>query len=258
MPYKQTQSSSITTSTVGDKTRTTSSNTTSKRKLTRGQSAGGLLTTIGQIQMIGITMIVISIGSAVDQFTLTDLEQTTPNYNVQNTYIPINDPLNNINYQQYGAGVVDAFFHETTGYIVNLNAIAEAGENIVSCFKDLSTCFNRSQDRYQEFQEDVNNPQVGTFADEFGGSRLYELSFYASSTFGYSPYQIYLEMTTAERTFVQDNLSDLSNTEISLFTEFRTAGFYFFGFNNPFNNNAWQWGYFQWPTILNTIIELGV
>ena len=217
----------------------------------------GGLSAVGRIQMIGITMIVLSIASAVDQFTLTDLEETTPNYNVQNTYIPIDDPLNNINYQQYGAGVVDAFFDETTGYIANLNAIAEAGNNIVQCFKDLSTCFNRSQDRYAEYLEDVNNPQVGTFADEFGGDRLRVLSFYASSVFGYSPYQIYLEMTLEEREFVRDNLSDFSDTEIWLFTEYRTAGFYLFGFNNPFNDDQWQWGYFLWPTIRNTIVELG-
>jgi hypothetical protein len=218
----------------------------------------GGLSAVGRIQMIGITMIVISIGSAVDQFTLTDLEETTPNYNVQNTYIPIDDPLNNINYQQYGIGVVDAFFEENIGWIANLNNIADAGNRIVDCFKDLSTCFNRSQDRYEEFQEDINNPQVGTFADEFGGSRLYELNLYASSFFNYyTPYQIYLEMTLEEREFVEDNLNNLSGTELWLFTEYQVARFYWFGFENPFNDDIWQWGYFNWPTIRNTILELG-
>ena len=95
MATKNSSSFSITTSSsigVDSKGKTfsksskTTSQTTSKRKMTRGETAGGLLTALGQIQMIGITIFSISIGSTITQFTTSDLIETAPNYQVVNDF----------------------------------------------------------------------------------------------------------------------------------------------------------------------------
>ena len=83
----------------------TTSETISKRKMTRGETAGGLLTGLFQIQMIGITILAISLGSALTEFTTSDLVETNPNYQLKNDFVPIEDPLNTVNYIQYGEDV---------------------------------------------------------------------------------------------------------------------------------------------------------
>jgi hypothetical protein len=85
----------------------TTSETISQRKMTRGETAGGLLTGIFQIQMIGITILAISLGSTLTEFTTSDLVETNPNYQLTNDFVPIDDPLNTINYIQYGEDVFD-------------------------------------------------------------------------------------------------------------------------------------------------------
>ena len=94
----------------------TTSQTISKRNMTRGETAGGLLTALGQIQMIGITIFAISVGSTLNQFTTSDLIETTPNYQVINDFVPIEDPLNTINYVQYGEEVVNNLHSFVLGF----------------------------------------------------------------------------------------------------------------------------------------------
>ena len=94
----------------------TTSQTISKRNMTRGETAGGLLTALGQIQMIGITIFAISVGSTLNQFTTSDLIETAPNYQVVNDFVPIEDPLNTINYVQYGEEVVNNLHSFVIGF----------------------------------------------------------------------------------------------------------------------------------------------
>ena len=102
----------------------TTSQTISKRKMTRGETAGGLLTALGQIQMIGITIFAISIGSTISQFTTSDLIETAPNYQLVNEFVPIDDPLNTINYIQYGEEVVSNII----GFVDTLSDIGLAAK----------------------------------------------------------------------------------------------------------------------------------
>jgi hypothetical protein len=102
----------------------TTSQTISKRNMTRGETAGGLLTALGQIQMIGITIFAISIGSTISQFTTSDLIETAPNYQVVNDFVPIDDPLNTINYVQYGEEVVS----NIVGFVNTLSDVGLAAK----------------------------------------------------------------------------------------------------------------------------------
>jgi hypothetical protein len=95
----------------------TTSETISRRKMTRGETAGGLLTGIFQIQMIAITILAISLGSTLTEFTTSDLVETNPNYQLTNDFVPIDDPLNTINYIQYG----DDVFDRLHGFIIGFS-----------------------------------------------------------------------------------------------------------------------------------------
>jgi hypothetical protein len=95
----------------------TTSETISRRKMTRGETAGGLLTGIFQIQMIAITILAISLGSSLTEFTTSDLVETNPNYQLTNDFVPIDDPLNTVNYIQYG----DDVFDRLHGFIVGFS-----------------------------------------------------------------------------------------------------------------------------------------
>lgn len=66
----------------------------------------GGLGAIGRLGMISITILSISVGSALTEFTTSDLIETAPNYQLKNQFVSIDDPLNTINYVQYGEGVV--------------------------------------------------------------------------------------------------------------------------------------------------------
>jgi hypothetical protein len=216
------------------------------------------LSSITRIQMIGISIIVLGIGSTVDNFTVDDLVETTPNYNVVNDFIPIDDPLNTINYTQYGQELFDNLFNEQSGYIAVLKDLVETGENISICFRDIISCLNRSTELQDIYQDDMLNPQPDSFIDTFGLDRFQTLSLMASSQIGgqQTPYSIYLEMTTTERQYVLDTTT-YSLVEENLFLTYSPSNFYLFGFDNPFTEQ-WQWGYYQWPSIRQTIVNLGV
>jgi hypothetical protein len=267
MPTKNSQNLNVTTSSsVGvdskgktfSRSSTTTSQTITKRRMTRGETVGGILTTIGQLQMVGISILVLSIGASVAQFEVTDLVVTTPNYNVQNTYIPIDDPLNNVDYIQYGEDVFNRFFHEDYGFIIQLGKIADVGNNIVACYEDVDACFTRQNELLDTYIEEINNPAVGTFIDEFGSTDFLQWNVLASSSGGYqTPYYIYELMTTSQREWVLDEQESLSSVEKLLFNNYTPAKFYLFGFTNPLTD-SYYWGYFVWPSIYEIILELGV
>jgi hypothetical protein len=215
------------------------------------------LSSIARIQMIGISIIVLGIGSTVDNFTIDDLLETTPNYNVINDFIPIDDPLNTINYSQYGQEVFDNLFNEQSGYIAVLKDLVETGEDISTCFKDITQCLSNVFTRNEDEIEQINNPVAGTFTDEFGSERISLLrSYYVLG--GSTPYILYQQLTTEEKEFLRDYTGTYMDAEKVFLIDWSPTKFYFFGFNNPFNNNAFQWGYFKWPNVLDTIYELGV
>lgn len=91
------------------------------------------LTNLASLGMIGITILAISIGGTLEQYTTSDLIETTPNYQTNNTYIPIEDPLETINYAQYGEEVFDNAY----SWIQALSATgqwANAGVNTIVRF----------------------------------------------------------------------------------------------------------------------------
>ena len=113
MATKQTTSFKTTTNLQSGQTQ---SFRTSYKTSTPTNIGKGGLTALGQIQMIGITIFSISVGSTLNQFTTSDLIETTPNYQVVNDFVPIDDPLNTINYIQYGEEVVSNLHSFVLGF----------------------------------------------------------------------------------------------------------------------------------------------
>jgi hypothetical protein len=187
MAYKETQSSSITTTTIGSKTRTSSSTTTSKRRLTRGEASSGILTTIGQLQMIGISIFVISIGTAATQFSKTDLIAFTPNYTLTNTYQSVDNPLEHYNYIPYGQDVL----YSLVGFVEFLEP------------------FGRFAQDGWTFILRVVSPDItsttqptSSFFNTFGADRVLALSQMRFATLR----DYYNELTSLERQWIKDNV----------------------------------------------------
>lgn len=76
--------------------------------------AYSITTGLLRFNMVGITIFVLSTYGAINQFTINDLKITSPNYGVRNEFIPL-DP-NNVNYVQYGNGVVDNVVNFITAF----------------------------------------------------------------------------------------------------------------------------------------------
>jgi hypothetical protein len=81
----------------------------------------GGLSAVGRFGMIAITILAVSVGTAIDQFTTADLIDNTPNYQVNNEFVSIDDPLNDINYLQFGTEVVD----NLVGFAQGFSAVGE-------------------------------------------------------------------------------------------------------------------------------------
>jgi hypothetical protein len=217
----------------------------------------GGLSAIGRLGMIAITIVVLAIGTSVDDFTIEDLVETNPNYNVQNTYIPIDDPLNNVNYLQYGDEVFDRIFNEQSGFIALLSDITDTATNVSSCLSDIPSCIGNIFSKNDEDLEEINNPLPDTFTDTFGSERVFYLrSFYV---LGYpDPYVVYQQLTTEEKEFILDYEGEYMDAEKTFMVDWSPTKFYFFGFNNPLNDGIWQWGYFAWPNLIDIVELLGV
>ena len=199
MATKNSSSFSITTSSsigVDSKGKTfsrsskTTSQTTSKRKMTRGETAGGLLTALGQIQMIGITIFAISIGSTITQFTTSDLIETAPNYQVVNDFVPIDDPLNTINYVQYGEEVVT----NIVGFVNTLSDIGLAAKLHWETLIDIGESvpiqaalnFNKfvPLEDAQDYYDTLTTPQKDKYAE------VYDSLTFVLNWFYYSPAEL--------------------------------------------------------------------
>jgi hypothetical protein len=254
MPNKQTTSFKTTTNLQTGQSQ--SFKTTYKTSSPTNIGQGGL-SAIGRLGMISITIVVLAIGTSVDDFTIEDLVETNPNYNVQNTYIPIDDPLNNVNYLQYGDEVFDRIFNEQSGFIALLSDITDTATNVSSCLSDIPGCIGNIFFQNETDIDEINNPLADTFTDTFGSERVFYLrSFYV---LGYpDPYVIYQQLTTEEKEFILDYEGEYMDAEKTFMVDWSPTKFYFFGFNNPLNDGIWQWGYFAWPNLIDIVELLGV
>jgi|694.fasta_scaffold75132_4 hypothetical protein len=113
MAVKQTTSLKTTTNLQTGKVK---SFQTTYRTSTPTNIGKGGLSTLGRAGIIFITILAVSVGDALIQFTTADLIETTPNYQVKNDFVPIDDPLNDINYLQYGEEVVDNIMAFVNGF----------------------------------------------------------------------------------------------------------------------------------------------
>jgi hypothetical protein len=177
MSVKQTTSVKTTTNlnTGSTKSFKTSYKTSSPTNIGKGG-----LSTLGRAGMITITIITISIGSSVRQFTIQDLNETTPNYQLKNQFVPIDDPLNTINYIQYG----DEVFNNLWGFVQGFSAVGnsvktywddvisfvespalQTAVNFLTDFNRLFTNINDAQDIY-DAMSGSNKVTYATFYDE--------------------------------------------------------------------------------------------
>jgi hypothetical protein len=231
--------------------------TTEQRKRTLKEKAEGGLSSIVRFEMIAITLLVIGIGTAVDDFGIEDLVETNPNYNVNNTYIPIDDPLNNVNYLQYGDEVFDRIFNEQTGFMALLSDVTDTATNVTECLSDIPSCIGNIFFKNEEDINELITPLPDTFTDTFGSDRIFYLRAYYVLG-GRTPYDLYQQLTTEEKEFIEDYTGEYMESEKTFMFDWSPSKFYFFGFNNPFNDDIWQWGYFAWPNLIDTVDLLGV
>jgi hypothetical protein len=113
MATKQTTSFKTTTNLQSGQTQ--SFRTTYKTSTPTNIGKGGL-GAIGRLGMIAITILAISVGSSLTEFTTSDLIETTPNYQLKNDFVSIDDPLNTVNYVQYGSGVFNRLHEFVIGF----------------------------------------------------------------------------------------------------------------------------------------------
>jgi hypothetical protein len=238
MPFKEststTTSSSVRTSNVQTGAKQFQTTSTTRRKLTRGETAGGLLTTVGQFGMITITLITLSISTALNQFDKDDLEAFLPNYDIQNSYVDVDNPLEHYNYQPFGEDVIDNIL----GWIIPLSVVGQT----VNSFWTNTINFTGF------LGVDVN--QLGDFIDTFGIDRYNDLSRFIASNA-----EVYVQLTQPERDWIEDNQLTYSYVENLRFNEEKFHLIYIdiFGFYGP--EDYWYW-FFTEPSVL-TMIELG-
>ena len=152
----------------------------------------GGLSAIGRAGIIFITILSVSVGTASLQFTSADLIETTPNYQVKNDFIPIDDPLNNINYIYYGEDVLDRLMTFTNGF-ADVGRFAYAGVyTVINFFENpVMYVFNLDPDdpNLEVFNWYVKLNRVLTFGDlesaqewyfdlTLGNQLLYEFTIY--------------------------------------------------------------------------------
>jgi hypothetical protein len=165
MSVKQTTSLKTTTNLQTGKVK--SFKTTSTTSTPTNIGKGGL-SALGRAGIIFITMLAISIGTATIKFTTNDLIETTPNYQVKNDFVPIDDPLNDINYIQYGEEVVDNLMTFVNGFSA-VGEFAYAGVyTIINFFENpVMYIFNLEPDdpNLEVFNWYVKLNRVLTFGD---------------------------------------------------------------------------------------------
>jgi hypothetical protein len=166
----------------------------------------GGLSSIGRLQMIGISIIVISIGTAVVQFDRDDLIAFNPNYNLINQYQAVEDPLTHYNYISYGENVLGSLI----GFVEFLEPFGEFAKAGWTLFFSIASP-----------DSDFDAP-AGSFLDEFGYNRVVSLTQMRFSSLK----AYYDELTTAEREWIRDNINSIKNGALEL--GFYETRFYLF------------------------------
>jgi len=141
----------------------TSNNSTTSINVRKGG-----LSSLGRAGIISITILAVAVGTATTQFTTTDLTETIPNYQVKNDFVPIDDPLNDINYLQYGEEVVDNIMAFVNGFSA-VGEFAYAGVyTVINFFENpVMYVFNLEPDdpNLEVFNWYVKLNRVTTFGD---------------------------------------------------------------------------------------------
>lgn len=180
----------------------THQDTLTLRRMTNREKGQSGLEAVNRITMIGISIFVISVGSVVNDFNRADLISMMPNYGVSNSFVPIVDPLENIDYQPYGEKVLGTI----NGFALALGAFGTTARNIWGTIEYFFTLGASSDTFY------------GSFSDEFGQDRFDALlTSYKQIS---SPDLIHGLLTETELQWVVDNVSNqelMSENEKGLF-----------------------------------------
>lgn len=233
-----TKTSSSVKTTTNLQTGSTQSFKTSYKTKTPTNIGKGGLSQLGRAGAITITIISVSVGSAMFQYNVNDLTSITPNYNQTNTFIPIENPLETINYQQYGEDVIDNLMF----FIEPLSAIGQ-------------TAFG-FWDQVTRFLFNPNVVQDGGFIDTFGQERftyLFNLHQQSSNELGKTA-RIYLVLTETEKEFLKDvNTNIFINAENIIFT---STVFYIF-YLDPYNLFGGPKYFWTMPSVIDLITQKG-
>jgi hypothetical protein len=228
MAIKETTSTTLTTRVKSTDNRTQQTTNITRRKLTRGETAGGLLTGVSQISMIGITLITLSISTASLQFSKEDLISLTPNYQQNNVYNAVENPLEHYNYQVYGEDVVDNIMNW-------IYPLEQTGQAINTFWQTLMSFIGG---------QDIVDVIEGDFADTFGSDRFHYLV--SISRYNVS---VYMRLTELEKDWVEDNADNFNLVEQNLFGNTK---FYFFMYDELYEIFR---VFYTEPTIVDMILE---
>jgi hypothetical protein len=145
------------------------------------------LATLGRLGAIGITIMAISIGSSYVNFGVSELVQNTPNYNVTNTYIPIDDPLNDIDYNVYGQPIIE----NIRSYLRNLEWFGGVAN---AMWRGIVIFFGG------EFDPPSYGETTTSFITEFGQTRFNELLAFWDNGFTtpYHNWDVFQDLTEDE------------------------------------------------------------
>jgi hypothetical protein len=239
MPFKEststTTSSSVQTSNVQTGAKQYQTTSTTRRKLTRGEVATGLLSTSTQLGMIGITIITLILTQPVNQFNKQDLISFTPNYGVNNQYIGVENPLEHYNYQQFGEGVIDRLW-------AWIQPIEQLGRSVNGMFETLMDLV---------MGEPLSNSTLGAFDEEFGNDRQYQLYLISRNTG--SNASVFDAMTTAEKNWIVDNnLTTTGEEALFGFTRFHLI----YWDSLELFGGGFKW-WFTEPTVIDIAIQEG-
>jgi hypothetical protein len=222
-------------------TRTTTS-TQSQKVLTRSEKADKTLGILGQVEMIGITIITLAIAPVITSniAQTSYLETMYPNYNQPFENNEVADPIGHFDYIQYGDQAVSNIVG-TLQALSWFGGFAQAGWNVL-------------MDVVNIFSGDIDtsvNP--GSFVSTFGETRMYELSqlYFTTTDYYGKSLTVYRELTPSEITFLQTaNTSLFNDVERNTFM----TSLYYIAYQDPYDEyGSWQW-FWTMPSVVQYAI----
>jgi hypothetical protein len=167
--------------------------TTENEKQQNKRAATYSITTLlTRANIISISIVAISLYGTINEFTTDDLVAITPNYQVENDFIPITDTTN-IDYAQFGEPVVN-------NLITFIQNLGSWGDFAIGFWNSFATFLGLQTD-----QNTYNNTTT-TFIQNFGETRWQDIqSLYQSNSqfadLSWS-WDIYQDLTTTERNYL--------------------------------------------------------